>query len=287
MLLEVVGNSVLARATVQRGQLLRPYPQFTRFEIWDYNGANASYHGGHVRVEKRFSQGLTLLGNVTKSKTMDDYSGIPTWLGAAPARERTRFDFKREWAVNEEDFSHRVTAAVMYELPVGKGKAFLNQGGVTNAVLGGWQMSSIVVFASGNPMQIVGGTPYHSFGAGSQRPNSTGVSAKLDGSPQSRLNKWFNTAQFTNPAPFTLGNVGRSLTDIRTDTTRNWDFTMLKVFPIWAERVKLEYRAVFTNFLNTPRFAAPERTFTSPDFGRVTRTSNGPREIQMGARLLF
>ena len=284
---EVAGNSVLARATVQRGQLLRPYPQFTRFEIWDYNGANASYHGGHVRVEKRFSQGLTLLGNVTKSKTMDDYSGIPTWLGAAPARERTRFDFKREWAVNEEDFSHRVTAAVMYELPVGKGKAFLNQGGVTNAVLGGWQMSSIVVFASGNPMQIVGGTPYHSFGAGSQRPNSTGVSAKLDGSPQSRLNKWFNTAQFTNPAPFTLGNVGRSLTDIRTDTTRNWDFTMLKVFPIWAERVKLEYRAVFTNFLNTPRFAAPERTFTSPDFGRVTRTSNGPREIQMGARLLF
>jgi len=284
---EIPSNSILARATVQRGQLLRPYPQFTRFEIFDYNGANATYHGGHVRVEKRFSQGLTLLGNVTKSKTMDDYSGIPTWLGAAPARERTRFDFKREWAVNEEDFSHRVTIAALYELPVGKGRPFLNRGGVTNAVLGGWQLSSIVVYASGNPLQIVGGTPYHAFGAGSQRPNSTGKSARLETTPQSRVGRWFDTTQFTNPVPFTLGNVGRALSDVRSDSTRNWDFTLLKLFPLWRERVKLEYRAVFTNFLNTPRFASPERNFISPDFGRVTRTANGPREIQMGARLLF
>lgn len=284
---EIPANSILARPTVQRGQLLRPFPQFTRFEIWDYNGANASYHGGHVRVEKRFSQGLTLLGNYTRSKTMDDYSGIPTWLGAAPARERTRFDFKREWAINEEDFSYRTTVAGIYDLPVGKGRRFLNYGGVTNAVLGGWQLSSIVVFASGNPIQIVGGTAYHAFGAGTQRPNSTGMSARLEGSPQSRVDRWFDTSQFTNPAPFTLGNLGRTLPDVRSDSTRNWDFTLLKVFPIYQERVKLEYRAVFTNFLNTPRFAAPERNFTSPDFGRVTRTSNGPREFQMGARILF
>src|SRR5262249_40697297 len=72
---EIPANSVLAKPTVALGQLLRPYPQFTQFQMWDYNGANAKYNGGTARVEKRFSHGLTLLGTYTYAKVMDDYSG--------------------------------------------------------------------------------------------------------------------------------------------------------------------------------------------------------------------
>jgi hypothetical protein len=282
----IPANSILARATVQRGQLLRPFPQFTQFMVWDYNGANSEYHGLHARVEKRFSKGLSLLGSYTTSKTMDDYSGIPTWLGAAPARDRTRFDFRREWAINEEDMSQRLVVASTYELPVGKGKPFVSSAGWTNTVLGGWQVSGIMTLSSGVPIQVVGGTAYHSFGAGTQRPNSTGKSAALSGEPQSRLRRWIDIAQFTNPDPFTLGNLGRVLPDARTDGTGNLDFAAFKTFNFF-ERFKLEYRAQWTNFLNTPRFAAPQRSYTSPDFGRVTQTNNGPRELQMGLRLMF
>ena len=64
-------------------------------------------------------------------------------------------------------------------------------------------------------------------------------------------------------------------------------FSFFKIFPIWKERTRLEYRAQFLNLLNTPVFGAPERNFASPDFGRVTRTSNTPRQIQMSLRLSF
>jgi hypothetical protein len=81
--------------------------------------------------------------------------------------------------------------------------------------------------------------------------------------------------------------VGRTLPDVRTDTIKNWDFSVFKVFKLWRERMSLESRAQFLNFLNHPLFAAPQRDFNSPDFGKVTRTANGARQVQLGLRLAF
>ena len=283
---EIPSNSVLSRSTVQLGQLLRPYPEFGNVTVFDRNGANSKYHGLTARVEKRFSQGLTLLGSYTASKLMDDFSGIPDWQGAAPARDRTRYDTHREWAINEEDVPQRAVISYSYELPFGNGKRFLNSG-LGKQIAGGWQVSSIHTFSKGIPIQVVGGTPYHTFGAGSQRPNSTGKSAALDLRPQDRLNSWFDTKQFTNPEPFTLGNVGRTLPDVRTDGLNQWDFSILRRFNVIRERVSLEYRAFFRNLLNHADFAHPERNFTSPDFGRVTATAVPSRQLQMELRLRF
>ena len=223
----IPASSILSRPTVQLGQLLRPYPQFTRFQIFDYNGANSQYHGMTVRAEKRFSHGLTMVGSYTHSKLMDDYSGIPDWLGSAPARDRTRYDNRREWAINEEEVPHRAVIAYTYELPVGKGRQFLNSSHALDWIVGGWQVNGINTFSSGIPVQVVGGTAYHSFGAGTQRPNSTGISARLEGTAQERLNRWFDTSQFTNPEPFTLGNLGRTLPDVRTDGVANMSIFFL------------------------------------------------------------
>jgi hypothetical protein len=255
--------------------------------MFDYNGANAEYHGMTLRVEKRFSHGMTLLGSYTVSKLMDDYSGIPDWLGSAPARDRTRYDSRREWSVNEEEVPQRAVISYTYQLPIGKGRSFLNNSGIVDAVIGGWQVNGINTYSSGIPVQVTGGTPYHAFGAGTQRPNSTGISARKTGRAEDRLNQWFDTTQFTNPAPFTLGDVGRTLPDVRTDSIHNWDFSIFKVFKLWRERMSLESRAQFLNFLNHPLFAAPQRDFNSPDFGKVTRTANSARQVQLGLRLAF
>jgi hypothetical protein len=239
-----------------------------------------------ARVEKRFTHGLTLLGSYTASKLLDDFSGIPGWQGAAPARDRTRYDATREWAVNEEDVTQRLVVSYSYELPIGTGKALWNTSGISQAIFGGWQIAGIHTLSTGIPIQVLGGTAYHGFGAGTQRPNSTGISAGKSGRAQDRLNAWFDKAQFTNPEPFTLGNVGRTLPDVRTDGLNQWDFSAAKIFPI-RERFRLEYRAFFRNFLNTPDFAHPERTFTSPDFGRVLATAIPARQVQMELRFKF
>lgn len=284
---EIPSGSILSRPTVQLGQLLRPYPHFTRLEVFERNGANSEYHGMTVRVEKRFSKGLTLLGSYTASKVMDDFSGIPGWLGSAPARDRTRYDTRREWAVSEEDVSQRMVVSYTYELPIGKGKAFLNRGGALHYALGGWQVAGMHTLSTGIPIQVLGGTAYHTFGAGAQRPNATGISPARSEPAQQRLTAWVNRAAFSNPEPFTLGNLGRVLPDVRTDGLTQWDFSALKVFPVFKERVNLEYRAFFRNLLNHADFAHPERNFVSPDFGRVTATAITSRQVQMELRLRF
>lgn len=282
----IPSSSILAQPTVQLGQLLRPFPQFTTVTAYDRNGANSEYHGVTVKVEKRFSQGLTLIGSFTGSKLMDNFSGIPTWLGSGPARDRTYYDTRREWATNEEDVPRRLVISYTYELPFGAGKSWLTQG-IGKHLAGGWQIASIHTFSAGIPIQVTGGTTYHSFGAGAQRPNSTGISAGLSGSAQDKLRKWFDTAQFTNPSPFTLGNLGRVLSDIRTDGLTQWDFSVRRRFPIYGDRFHLDYQAFFKNFFNHPDFAHPQREFTSQDFGRVTATAMGSRLIQMQLALRF
>jgi hypothetical protein len=282
----IPSSSILAQPTVQLGQILRPFPEFTTVTAYDRNGANSEYHGMTLKVEKRFSQGLTLVGSFTASKLMDNFSGIPTWLGSGPARDRTYYDTHREWSLNEEDVPRRLVISYTYELPFGKNKHWLAHG-IGSQIAGGWQLASIHTFSAGIPIQVVGGTAYHAFGAGTQRPNSTGKSAALSGRAEDRLNRWFDTSQFTNPAPFTLGNLGRVLPDVRTDGLNQWDFSVRRQFPLATERCHLEYQAIFKNFLNHPDFAHPQRDFTSADFGRITATATSPRLIQMQLAVRF
>ncbi len=83
-----------------------------------------------------------------------------------------------------------------------------------------------------------------------------------------------------------VGNAPRTLPDVRTDSIKNWDFSLFKSFKI-TERFNLQYRAELFNFLNTPTFTLPQRSFVSSDFGVVSATLNLPRQVQMGLRLTF
>ncbi len=288
---QIPSSSILAQPNVQQGQLLRPYPQFLDINMWSFNGGSANYHSFQAKAEKRFSHGVSLLVSYVNSKLIDDYSGIPNWLGSAPQGDRTRYNYKIEKAINEEEVPQRFVAAYTYELPFGKGHALLNRGGIADWILGGWQTNGILTLAAGNPIQVTTSNNYMSFGAGAQRPNSAGRSAAKDGPVESRLGgvsggPWFDTTAFRQPASFTIGNAPRTLPDVRTDTVKNWDFSLFKSFKI-TERFNLQYRAELFNFLNTPTFSLPQRSFVSSDFGVVSATLNLPRQVQMGLRLTF
>ncbi len=101
-----------------------------------------------------------------------------------------------------------------------------------------------------------------------------------------RLNKYFNTSVFSQPAAFTLGNVGRTLPDVRAPSSENIDFSLFKMFKP-MERLTAQFRAEAFNILNQVVFGTPTAAFNSNQFGVISSQANGPRSIQFGLKLIF
>jgi hypothetical protein len=157
-------------------------------------------------------------------------------------------------------------------------------GPVTNAVLGGWQVSSVITMKAGLPLGIDAQTNNtNSFGGG-QRPNITGDPGAR---PQNvdPVKEWFNTSAFTQPAPFTFGNAPRFLSNPRGPGLNNWDIGISKMFqPI--EKLRIQFRSEFFNAFNHPNFYLPDTTFGDPSFGSLNQTLPA-RDIQFAIKILF
>ena len=181
-----------------------PYPTFGRIQLVD-NGANANYNAVSAKVTKRYSQGLTLLASYTYAKSLDVSSGIRV-QGDDTLFPANSYCVRCEYGLSAFDTRQRFVATGLWDLPVGKGKQVNISNKVANAVVGDWQVGSIVTLQSGFPITPnIGGTDRSGTGGGFDRPNATGVSPYLDNPTPS---KWFNLAAFTVPTPGTYGNVG-------------------------------------------------------------------------------
>jgi hypothetical protein len=117
-------------------------------------------------------------------------------------------------------------------------------------------------------------------------PNNNGQSGRLTGRVQDRLDRYFDTSAFSQPAPFTFGNHSVYSPDIRSDGTANWDLSVFKEFGI-TEKLKTQFRAEFFNAFNTPQFGNPNLSVTSSSFGRVTSQANDSRQVQFGLKFLW
>ena len=122
--------------------------------------------------------------------------------------------------------------------------------------------------------------------SGYVRPNSNGHYAGLSGSPESRLTHYFTTSDFSQPAPFTFGNVGRNVGNLRGPGLENLDFAVYKDLGI-TERFHLQIRGEAFNLTNTPEFANPDTNLQDPTFGAITSQFNSPRQVQVSLRLSF
>ena len=272
----------LGQRTVQYGELLTPYPQYGGVSATNAGFANSNYHGLQVRVEKRFSMGLSFLTAYTWSKTISD-AADGLWNRADGIRNN--YCRACERAVSSYDQPQRLIANVTYELPFGRGKMMgSNWNAITNTVLGNWQMNGILTLSKGLPLYNFGVAVGNCFCfGGSQRPDWTGVKPVL---ANQNIDHWFDIAQFRQPAPFTYGNLARTMTAVRQDGARQLDFSVFKTFPV-KERMRVEFRAEAFNFTNTPLFAPPGTTFGTPTFGVVTGQENTPRQVQLVLKVLF
>jgi len=237
-------------------------------------------------VQKRFSHGLNWLFTFTGQKTIDDFS-ILSNVGNNTGGIQNIYDGKGERSVSSNDRSRRMVISGTYQFPLGKGKALgTHWNRAVDALLGQWQVNGIYAYQTGFPISVTAVNTCTNCGVNTLRPNNNGQSAELEGPVSQRLNKYFNTSVFSQPAAFTLGNVARTLPDVRAPSSENIDFSLFKMFrPV--ERLTVQFRAEAYNILNQVVFGMPNTTINSNQFGVISSQANSPRSIQFGLKLLF
>ena len=278
----IPSNLALGTPTIQRGNLLKPYPQYAGVSSTNAGYANSNYHAVQTRYERRFSAGLSFLLSYTFSKTITD-AADGLWNRADLIR--SYYCRACERSVSSYDQPHRMVINSTYELPFGRGKALASSmNKPLNAMFGNWQVNGILTLSKGLPLFNFGvaNNTCFCFG-GSQRPDATGISPKID---NPNVDMWFNTAAFAQPAPYTFGNLGRNIATVRQSSSRNIDFSLFKSFKP-MERMQIQFRAEAFNLTNTPIFGLPGLTLGSPTFGLVTSQENGPRQVQLGLKIVF
>jgi TonB dependent receptor len=287
-------TSTLAATQVQRGQLLRPYPQYTGLGSFRKPQGNSIYHALTLRADKRFSKNLSLLIAYTKGKLIDDVSQTVTFLGPA-GNKQDAYNRRAERSISTQDIAQRLVIGYVYELPFGKGKKLFGDAPkVVNWFIGGWQVNGITTFQSGTPLIITQSQNNAGIFSPGQRPNWTGQSARLEGgSTADRLNRWFDTSQFTAAPAFTFGNTPRTLPDARNPGTNLWDLSFFKNNYFGEKNYNLQFRVEMFNAFNTPQFAGPVAgpgtQVGNTNIGVIGGTvpGIGSRQIQLALKLLF
>jgi hypothetical protein len=269
----------LAGATVQRQQLLRPFPQFLNVTRNLPTFGNTVYHSFQTKFEQRLWHGLTTIVSYTYSKNIGDIGPYQNF-----------YDRRVERAVTSFDVPHRLTITTSWDTPIGKGRKFLgNASKPVDLIMGQWNLATFSTFQSGFPLSFgVNQNTLFLTGAGAQRPNVPGdPKAGISGSITDRLGAYFNTAAFSQPADFTFGNVGSRVGWLRNPGMNNINLTLTKQFII-SEKLKANLRASSFNLANHPVFAGPNTTFGAlGQFGRISAQANLSRQTELVLRLIF
>lgn len=277
------GTSLNA-ATVQRQQLLRPFPQFGNIRTHRDDGTSI-YHAAQLRVEKRFSDGYTLLASYTWSKLLERVSFLnPT-------------DTEYEKRISTNDAPHRVVLSGIWELPFGQKRRWgANWSGLRETLFGGWQLQGIWQAQSGRPLDI--GNLY--FGGDPQllttRIDGSTVGAAFDTSGFYFTDAAVQTGGIIDPQKqrndprirlaFNRRTLPSHLSEFRSQPLNLWDISIIKNF-LFTEKARLQLRGEFLNAFNHPQFNNPNLDPTSSSFGKLTSQANLPRNIQLGIKLIF
>ncbi|MBS1827879.1 MAG: TonB-dependent receptor [Acidobacteria bacterium] len=280
-----ITTGVLSGATIPRQRLLRPFPQFTSVGVTaDVPGSSSSFNALVVRYNWQIAGGMNLLTTYQWSKAIDNASEWQGWEVADTLRNY--YDNSMDRSISAHDLPQSFVNALVYELPVGKGRRFASDmHPVADAILGGWQVSSITRFSSGLPLGFTAPNTLSNYGFQVQRPNVADLKTAAVSNPTP--DRWFNKEAFSRPGTYEIGNSPRWIPNIRFGPTKHGDLAILKNFR-WRERWKAQFRAEMFNFTNTPQFARANTDISSGDFGRVTGTTNvGPRNVQLGLRIQF
>ncbi len=290
-----------------------PNPNIGQIELFT-NAGSYYYNSLQMEIRRRFSQGLYFQANYTFSKNLTDTIGTsqqlfePYLQNQNPEIDRQRADF---------DQTHVFNINAIYQLPFGKGKMFLNQGGIVDKIFGGFEISGLAQWTSGLPITFIDtrGTLNRTARSGRQTPYSSLTNDEIralagvfqangniyfinpsiigpNGSASNgyinpvNANTTFNGQAFFNVEAGQTGNVFRSVID--GPKYFNMNMSLLKNIK-FSETVRLQLRAEAFNLINNVNFRSNTQfaNINSTTFGQITRTSNDSRQLQFAARFEF
>jgi hypothetical protein len=279
--------------------LANPSPIIANTWTW-FSLGKSSYNALQVDLNHRFSHGLSVRGVYTWSKALDDGDSLNGTAAAnAPGLVSNPFNLRADWGLATYDVRNVGVINTVYDLPFGRGREFApDLGGVANAFLSGWSVTSIVTLQDGFPF-----TPQLSYNPSNNKDNRNPVRPFINpaftgpvvlGKP----GEWFNPNAFIAPPNISgfYGNLGRNT--VSGPGLATWDFSVLKDTPI-GERVKLQFRAEIFNILDRANFNTPNLIVAilpsssstipqaNPAAGRITSTSTSARQVQFGLKLLW
>ena len=250
------------------------------------SGANATYQGGTIALDKRFSRGLAFGASYVYSKALGESSGSQDGLPI-----QNPFNFKEGRGLLPFDQRHKLNGNFVYELPW-----LRTSKGLTAAVLGGWQVNGIIAYRSGMPITISeGGSDLNTGGFTPTRPDRI-----LSGTvPNPSRQLWFNPQAFQRvtcniPGRLDLCHYGSSGVGILYGPTqKNADLSLFKNFKI-HETLQLQVRLEAINAFNTPYFGTPNgisfatNNSIQPDgslMGEIRSLATPMRTVQVGMKL--
>jgi Carboxypeptidase regulatory-like domain/TonB dependent receptor len=279
-------GSPLAAPTVPYDYLLRPFPQYNSVYSFRKPDSGSHYNAITVKLNKRMSNGLSVLASFTGSKLMDNAASVVTYLGPVSSTYANQYNPKAEFGLSSQDVSRLFSVGYVYELPFGHGKQFLsNTTGFVNELVEGWQTNGIVQWNAGTPIVLGAATDNTGLLTLGQRP------AEAPGNPNlshQTLGKWFNTALFSQPAKFTIGNASRVLPNVRVPGYTDADMSLFKNNYIGAgERYNVQLRVEAFNAFNHPVFNGPDAGVNDANFGLINGQSNSPRQLQLAVKFIY
>jgi hypothetical protein len=293
-------------STTSVGSLLKPYPEFTSVSAYVTTGMSI-YHSFQASLNRRFTNGASFTSAFTWSRSLD----ATQFLNPSDARPW--------YGLSSNDRALRFATSGIYQLPWGRGRRFLNQGGFAAALAGGWQMQGVYQVQSGQPL---------SFSPASLATSGTTLPVYYNGNPSNsgwgrsgykksitgagNPGNWFNTAnwgttsysgtattgQFTGLASngkyydgnqYQIRTLPIRFSGLRADFLNQFDAAVQRNFSLSRiyEPLVLQFRFDFINVFNHPVYTAPSTDWTSSTFGQITAQGNQPRIYQFEAFIRF
>lgn len=270
-------------------QALRPFPQYQAVQTGPHNGdksGHSSYHAMVLKVDRRFSRGLTFQWNYVLSKLMTDSD---TYFANSAVAAQDQYNRRLEKSIGQFDQTHTFKFSTIYDLPFGKGQKWMTSG-ILAHTLGGWRVAAIQVYSSGFPVALARNNPLPIFN-GVTRPYITSydnwrapiAGDKFDPNRDRFLRP---RADFPAQPAADFGNATRYNPKLRQPWNLNENISLAKSFRI-TESMRIDLRGEAFNILNRVIFDAGSTNLDAGNFGLVTNQANTARQMQMGLKFYW
>ena len=266
------------QSTVANTNSRRPlYPDFARFSLAE-SVVNSSYHSLQASLDRRYSNGLTILASYTFSKALTDLNAVLTNNGGVPDPDNRRL----EWGPADHDRTHALVTSWVWQIPYGA-----TTRGVARVLLHGWELNGIWSTYSGPPLSFSTSQDRALRGQPNRPDRLQDARLPSDRSRAERIARYFDTTAYAPNRIGEFGNAPRAESQLRGPGSLDVTLGIFKRFRGFAESHSIQFRTEMFNAINRPNFSAPGTNVDAPaSLGRIVSAGDG-RIIQFGLKYLF